>query len=89
MSWTIYAILIIFGIFIILMIINPDISCFGKRIRSPFYPITRKRKMKAMSRELSKEYKFDLGGEAAKPVEKPAGEEDKKKKAEDYGFKLD
>jgi hypothetical protein len=38
---------------------------------------------------LSKEYKFDLGGEAAKPMEKPAGEEDKKKKAEDYGFKLD
>ncbi|HEK85507.1 MAG: hypothetical protein ACPLZD_07875 [Candidatus Saccharicenans sp.] len=89
MSWTIYAILIIFGLFIILMIINPNLSCFGRRIRSPFYPITRKRKKKAMSEDLTKEYKFDLGGQPSRPTPKTPGEEDKKKKAEDYGFKLD
>jgi hypothetical protein len=85
MSWTIYAILIIFGLFIILMIINPNLSCFGKRIRSPFYPVTRKRKIRAMS----KDYKFDLGGQPKKPGPTPLSEDNKKKKAEDYGFKLD
>lgn len=85
MSWTIYVILIIFGLFILLMIINPNLSCFGKRIRSPFYPVTRKKKIKALSRD----YKFDLGGQAKKTGETAPSEDDKKKKAEDYGFKLD
>lgn len=85
MSWTIYAILIIFGLFIILMIINPNLSCFGKRIRSPFYPMTRKKKMKTLSRD----YKFDLGGQTRKGGAPSLSEDEKKKKAEDYGFKLD
>ncbi len=38
MRCTIYAILIVFGLFIVLMIINPNLSCFGRRIRSPFTP---------------------------------------------------
>ncbi|MGQ9800306.1 MAG: hypothetical protein ACUVRL_01355 [Candidatus Saccharicenans sp.] len=85
MSWTIYGILIIFGLFIILMIINPNLSCFGRRIRSPFYPVTRKKKMRAVSRD----YKFDLGEQAKKPGQTGPTEPTKKPKTEDYGFKLD
>ena len=38
MSWGSYAILIIFGAFVLLLILNPNISCFGKRFGSPFTP---------------------------------------------------
>ncbi len=85
MSWTIYGILIIFGLFIVLMIINPNLSCFGRRIRSPFYPITRKKKMRAVSRD----YKFEPGGPGTKTGQPGQAEGPGKKKAEDYGFKLD
>jgi len=46
MSWGSYAILIIFGAFVLLLILNPNISCFGKRVGSPFTPLFRKRRMK-------------------------------------------
>ncbi|MBC7363060.1 MAG: hypothetical protein H5U07_00780 [Candidatus Aminicenantes bacterium] len=84
MSWTIYAILIIFGLFIILMIVNPNLSCFGRRIRSPFYPVVRKRKIKAAA----KDYKLDLspGEQTSKKQPDP---EVKKKLEDEYGFKLD
>ncbi|MGB9835333.1 MAG: hypothetical protein ACPLRX_01175 [Candidatus Saccharicenans sp.] len=86
MSWTIYAILIIFGLFIVLMIINPNLSCFGRRIRSPFYPVIRKRKMKIAARD----YKFDVTGEGQAKKTPAAGDPEVKKKLEDeYGFKLD
>lgn len=85
MSWTIYAILVIFGLFVILMIINPNLSCFGRRIRSPFYPITRKKKLRAVSRD----YKFELGQPGTKPGPDDQSAQAKKLKAEDYGFKLD
>jgi len=84
MSWTVYGILIIFGLFILLMLINPNLSCFGRRIRSPFYPVSRKRKIKAMS----KDYKFDLGSQPKKSQPTSVSNADKKK-AEDYGFKLE
>ncbi|HRD01499.1 MAG TPA: hypothetical protein PLP57_02500 [Candidatus Saccharicenans sp.] len=89
MSWTIYAILIIFGLFIVLMIINPNLSCFGRRIRSPFYPVIRKRKKATTVRD----YKFDLGSQPKKLENSSLPGHDqtkaKKKKTEDYGFKLD
>lgn len=85
MSWTIYAILVIFGLFVILMIINPNLSCFGRRIRSPFYPLTRGKKKKAMARD----YKFDLGTPGLKSGPADQSDQAKKPKAEDYGFKLD
>ncbi|MGB4703991.1 MAG: hypothetical protein WBI18_02775 [Candidatus Saccharicenans sp.] len=86
MSWTIYGILVIFGLFIILMIINPSLSCFGRRIRSPFYPVTRKKKK---MRVTTTDYRFDLGSTGASG-HKPSGEDGKKKpETEDYGFKLD
>jgi hypothetical protein len=99
MGWGAYAFLIIFGGFVLLMIINPNLSCFGKRLKSPFYPFRRKRQEKKAVgrnvREKMTDYKFDLGGNPAPKAETPAGPggpaPDKKtgKKTDDYGFRLD
>jgi len=102
MSWGAYAILIIFGAFVLLLIISPNMSCFGKRLRSPFYPLRRKRELKQGVREdLRKkmtDYKFDLGQRptgktpepgATKPEGKPGPKGPSDKKTEDYGFRLD
>lgn len=48
-------ILIVLGAFVLLLILNPNMSCFGRKIKSPFYPLFRRKKMR---RE---------GGEAKKP----------------------
>jgi hypothetical protein len=40
------AILVIFAAFVLLLIFNPNMSCFGRRIKSPFYPLFRKKRMK-------------------------------------------
>ena len=39
MSFGAYGILIILGLFILLLAVNPKLSCFGKRIKSPFFPL--------------------------------------------------
>ncbi|UCE21827.1 MAG: hypothetical protein JSV46_06330 [Candidatus Aminicenantes bacterium] len=39
-----YGILIIFVAFFLLLILNPNLSCFGKRLKSPFYPLFRRKK---------------------------------------------
>jgi len=100
MSWGAYAILIIFAAFVILLILNPNMSCFGKRIRSPFYPLRRKREMQkgpgdALKRKMT-DYKFDLGEPAgtrapgkAEPEKKAADKKTTDKKTNDYGFRLD
>ena len=92
MNIGLYGILILFGAFVLLLIINPNLSCFGKSIKSPFYPILRKRKRKRIKAD---DYGFHLGGDSSKrkpdvngarvrtdPVKKPPV------KTEDYGFKL-
>ncbi|MCP2604581.1 hypothetical protein NLC29_00300 [Candidatus Aminicenantes bacterium AH-873-B07] len=56
MNIGLWGILIVFALFVILLIFNPRMSCFGRIIRSPFYPLRRKKA--------------------------------KKKKIEDYGFRL-
>ena len=71
MSIGAYGILVIFGLFIILLVSNPKLSCFGKRIRSPFYPLARRK------------------SSSGKAAGKEAAPDAAKKKAEDYGFKLD
>jgi len=87
-----YGLLIAFGLFIVLLIFNPRISCFGKRIRSPFYPVLRKGKGKEKKKapEQARDYGFHLvdkeSGEPGRPSEatkKPS------KKTDDYGFRLD
>ena len=40
-----YGLLIIFGLFILLLTVNPKLSCFGKRIKSPFYPLVRRKRL--------------------------------------------
>jgi hypothetical protein len=45
MSWGTTAILVIFAAFVLLLILNPNMSCFGRRIKSPFYPLLRKKRL--------------------------------------------
>jgi hypothetical protein len=98
MNWATYGVIIIFGAFVILMILNPNLSCFGRKIKSPFYPILRQRK-KPPKRIKTQDYGFNLQVEGDKPTHKgqKIGEEeelfldqfkDKKYKTKDYGFKL-
>ena len=91
MSWGAYAILVIFGLFVLLLIINPRMSCFGKRIKSPLYPLTRKRR----ARKKMTDYHFDLNQPGAKKTARPEGpgpgketDKAKQKKTDDYGFHL-
>ncbi len=60
MPWTVYAILIVFGMFVLLMIIDPRLSCFSRKLSSPLYPILRKKKQPRMQTE---DYGFHLGEE--------------------------
>ena len=46
MKWSTTVILVIFAAFVLLLILNPNMSCFGRRIKSPFYPLFRKKKLK-------------------------------------------
>jgi hypothetical protein len=45
------AILIIFAAFILLLILNPNMSCFGRRVKSPLYPLLRKKRLKEEARK--------------------------------------
>lgn len=87
-----YGILIAFAAFILLLILNPRLSCFGKRIRSPFYPLLRKRQKKAPAPVKTEDYGFHLteGQPAKDGSRQPAGHQKKAdKKTDDYGFRLD
>lgn len=35
--------IVVFIAFILVLVFNPNLSCFGKRLRSPFYPLWRRR----------------------------------------------
>jgi hypothetical protein len=63
MPWTVYAIMIVFGLFVLLMIVEPRLSCFGRKISSPLYPILRKKKQKRLQTE---DYDFHLVDEEDK-----------------------
>jgi len=88
MNLGLYGILILFGLFVLVLIINPNLSCFGRTIRSPFYPLfSRKRRRRIRTHD----YGFHLvnkqdTGEAGHQVKL------RKKivtpKVEDYGFRL-
>lgn len=93
MNWGIYGLLVIFGIFILLMIFNPKLSCFGKWIKSPLYPLFRGKKRKVKTDD----YGFHLVDESFKQrrsqqrisKQKSKEKKDKKiKKTDDYGFRL-
>ncbi len=83
-----YGILVILALFILLLVFNPKLSCFGKRVRSPLYPLLRKRKRKAAP--ATQDYGFRLVEGADREKKEKAGEPNKPaKKTEDYGFRLD
>jgi hypothetical protein len=54
MKWSMTAVLIIFAAFVVLLILNPNMSCFGRRVKSPFYPLLRKKRLKAQAEETKK-----------------------------------
>lgn len=88
MNWGLYGILIIMALFIILLILNPNLSCFGKRIRSPLYPLLRKKKRGVKTED----YGFRLVNKNAKTEAKKSKEQKeikKIKKVDDYDFRLD
>lgn len=84
MNLGLYGILILLGLFIVLLIFNPNISCFGKKLKSPFYPLVRKKTPRKMNTE---DYGFTLGGGKKRA---PGTDKIPKKRIpiEDYGFDL-
>ncbi|MDD8025253.1 MAG: hypothetical protein PHI34_01980 [Acidobacteriota bacterium] len=90
-----YGILIIFGLFIILLVRNPNLSCFGKKLKSPFYPILRRKRMQREAEAAKLERRKNLKtADYGFHLETPGapgkdGSPEAQKKAEDYGFKLD
>jgi len=85
-----YGILIIFGAFVLLMVLNPNLSCFGKRLKSPLYPLLRKRGRPARPQPPAEDYGFDLGGHKKATASRPPTSHKKRTKlpTEDYGFDL-
>ena len=54
MKWSMTAVLIIFAAFVLLLILNPNMSCFGRRVKSPFYPLFRKKRLQEKAEEAKK-----------------------------------
>ncbi len=79
MRWQVYGIIIIFALFVLALIFNPTLSCFGKKLKSPLYPLLRKRKRKLKA----KDYGFSLGDKRA---EVKAKDRMQKRGIKDYGF---
>lgn len=72
MNWGVYGILIVFGLFVLLLILNPNLSCFGKRISSPLYPLVRKRKRRTVKTE---DYGFRLNDEPPARTKNESGDD--------------
>jgi hypothetical protein len=85
-----YGVLIIFGAIVLLMILNPNLSCFGKRLKSPLYPLLRKRSRAPRRQPPTEDYGFDLGGDKADTElsPQPRSSPERKPHTEDYGFDL-
>jgi len=85
MTLAFYGILAVLALFIVLMVFNPNLSCFGRRLKSPLYPLLRRKKQK---RQQTTDYGFNLveqekeGGPKIKQGSKPEAS------PEDYGFNL-
>jgi hypothetical protein len=73
--------IVVFAAFILLLIINPRLSCFGKRITSPLYPLMRKRRMG--DGRTGRRPPAPGRPDARETAQKPGP------KTEDYGFHLD
>jgi hypothetical protein len=97
MNWMTYGIIIIFAAFVVLMILNPKLSCFGKKLASPLYPLTRQRKQR--QRKIKTEdygFHLDESGEGIPSMKRRTEDEEffldqfkhKKIKTKSYGFRL-
>jgi hypothetical protein len=96
MNLALYGILVVLALFIVLMVFNPNLACFGRKLKSPLYPVLRKRKQKRKSMDAT-DYGFDLGGSGKKrdpgtdmqksPLPKRAASK-QPLATEDYGFDL-
>ena len=62
MRWQVYGIIIIFALFVLALIFNPTLTCFGRKLKSPFYPLLRKKKRTLKTDD----YGFSLGGKRSK-----------------------
>lgn len=95
MNIGVYGLLIVFGAFVVLLIFNPNLSCFGKRIKSPFYPLLRRR-ARQKKKLKTEDFGFSLGNgdrapretEAPPPSPRPTTRRGKPLVTEDYGFNL-
>jgi hypothetical protein len=96
MKLALYGILVILGLFIILMVFNPRLSCFGRKLKSPFYPVYRKKKQRQREMKVV-DYGFDLenpgtkrkeGKIIHKQVQRSDPKTEKNIATEDYGFDL-
>ncbi len=58
MSLGYYGILIIFAAFFLLLVFSPSLTCFGRKVKSPFYPLFRRRKLKRKLK--TQDYGFSL-----------------------------
>jgi hypothetical protein len=94
-NWAVAGMLVVFAAFILLLIVNPNLSCFGKRLKSPFYPLFRKKALAGRKQAKpikTEDYGFRLSeGTPAQsqapqqPLERKPG---KPIKTKDYGFRL-
>ena len=66
MRWQFYGLIIIFAVFVLALIFNPTLTCFGKKLKSPLYPLLRKKKRKLKTDD----YGFSLGGKKSKEKDK-------------------
>lgn len=79
MSLRLCGILVIFALFLLIFIINPNLSCFGRRIKSPLYPLFRRKKKKIKVED----YGFSIVDDRDRKVLSKKEEEIKRK---GYGF---
>jgi len=82
MSLGYYGILIIFAAFFLLLIFRPSLTCFGRKIKSPFYPLFRRKKLK---KKLKTQEESPVDESRKKNESEPRK---KKLKTQDYGFSL-
>jgi hypothetical protein len=90
MNIGLYGLMIVFGAFILLLIFNPNLSCFGKRVKSPLYPVLRRRSRNSRKKIKIQDYGLDLGGKQLRNNEESNQKEKGRKdlKTQDYGFDL-
>ncbi len=70
MNFGLAILIVIFIAFLVILLFNPNLTCFGRRLRSPFYPLRRRRLMARKNQPVKTEdYGFKLVEGEAKPGE--------------------